>query len=188
MQPQVAQSPPAQPPEAVSLPEPVPDSTEIEAAPLPSTPPPSPETQHAPVGTAMPAQKEVHAHQEPEENSESDIQDIGDDTGVLPEQVERANNMVRSVVTPQPFCPTEQSETDSLPSSKPLQTITEVSPPQRPPSCQTQSNVTNQSSFLTRTPEKAPVQDTTPPVEDVPAAVLEPEEASEPQTAVVSIK
>lgn len=140
----------------------------------------------------MPPQREVNAHQEPEENSESDIQDIVGDTGVVPVQVSAGNGEVNSVVTPPPPSrPVEQSETDTLSCSESLQTtptITEVKPPQSPPPPQTRSDVTDGSFFTILTPKKPPVQDTTPPVEKVPAAVLKPEETSEPQTAQVSIK
>ncbi|XP_028994560.1 mitochondrial antiviral-signaling protein [Betta splendens] len=186
VRPQADQSPAAQFTGAASLPESVPpESTDIEAAPLPSTPPPSPETQRAPVATPVPPQRELKVHQEPEENSDSDIQDITGGTGIIPEQVETGTSMISSVVPAPPSCPVEHSKTDALPCSEPLQTITEVKPPQSPPPPQKQPSVNDQSAFLTRTPEKGPVQDTTPPVGGVPGTVLEPEQTSESNTAKV---
>lgn len=154
-------------------------------APLPSTPPPSPETQHTPASTPPPPPpREFNAHQEPVENSESDIQDVSGDGGVVPDPVSTAQ--VNSVVTASPSRPVEQSETDSLSCSESLQTttITEARPPQSPSPVQTNSD----RSFSMLTPEKPPVQDTTPPIEKLPAYVLEPEETSEPQTTQVNIK
>ncbi|XP_056249017.1 mitochondrial antiviral-signaling protein [Seriola aureovittata] len=140
-----APSPAGHVPEAVPPPEP----QQIEVAPPPSTPPPSP------------PQREVNAHQEPEENSESD----------------------NSVATPPPSPPVEQRKTDT-----PVQTTatTEVRPPQSPSPAQANSDVSDGSSFLTLTPERPPVQDTAPPfLEKTPAVVLEPEETSEPSTTQV---
>lgn len=191
VQPQATQSPAAPIPKAVSPPEPVPEltqSTQIEVAPLPSTPPPSPETQHTPASTPPPPQREVNAHQEPEENSESDIQDMAGDTGVILHQV--STGQVNSVVTPPLSRPVVQFETDTLSCSESLQTttVTEVRPPQSPSPIHTNSDVTDRSSFPTLTPEKPPVQDTTPLMEKVPAVVLEPVETSELQTTQVNIK
>ncbi|CAB1457578.1 unnamed protein product [Pleuronectes platessa] len=74
-------------PEAVPPPEPVPEppqATQIEVVPPPTTPPPSPVTLHTPASTPS---GEVTAHQEPEENSESDIQGISNDECVVPDQL-----------------------------------------------------------------------------------------------------
>ncbi|XP_073340527.1 mitochondrial antiviral-signaling protein [Pagrus major] len=186
VQPQAPESTAAQVPEAVSPPEPVaeaPQSTQIEVAPAPSTPPPSPETPHTEATTATPPpQREINSHQEPEENSESDIQDISGDNGEV---------SISSVDTPQPSGPVEQSESDTpscpdpLPTTTTTTTTTEVRPPRSPSPTQTDSDVTDGSAFLLTTPEKPPVQDTAPPVNIKPAVVLQPEETSEPPTTQV---
>ncbi|XP_071354457.1 mitochondrial antiviral-signaling protein [Trachinotus anak] len=185
-----AQSSAAHVPEAVPPPEPVPEppqSTPSGVAPPTSTPPSSPETPHTPASTPPP-QREVHAHQEPEENSESDIQDISVDNGVIPDQVSagKSEASANSVVTPQQSRPVEQQETDTLSHPDPVRTAaTEVKSPQSPSPTQANSDVTDGSSFLTLTPERPPVQDTAPPLSKTPAVVLEPEETSEPSTTQV---
>ncbi|XP_029317161.1 mitochondrial antiviral-signaling protein [Cottoperca gobio] len=176
-------SQPPQVPDPVSPPEP-PQSTESEVEPPPSTPPPSPETQAT---TTPPPQREITSHQEPVENSESDVQEVFGDDGVIPDQVSAGNSEVSiaSVATPQPSRPVEQFETETPSRPDPLQTTTTAtcSPPRPTP---IDSDVTNGSSFFTLTPEKPPVQDTTPPPVDLkPAAVLQPEETSEPATRVI---
>lgn len=94
------------------------------------------------------------------ENSESDIQDVSGDNGVNAGNGEAA---LSSVDTPHP------------------------EPAQSPPPTQMNSDVTDRSSFPTMTPEKPPVQDTSP-VEDLQraaAAAVQPEETSEaPATQV----
>ncbi|XP_049918091.1 uncharacterized protein LOC126401058 isoform X2 [Epinephelus moara] len=192
VQPQAPQSSAAQVPEAVSPPEPVPEppqSTQAEVAPPPSTPPPSPATPHTQPTPPPPPQRETNSHQEPVENSESDIQDVSADDVVIPDQVSAGNREVSisSVDAPQPSRPVEQCETDTA-SPDPLQTTTtstEVSPPQSPSAAQMNSDVTDGSSFLTLTPERPPVQDTSPSGDFKPAAVLQPEETSEPPAAQV---
>ncbi|XP_035530403.1 mitochondrial antiviral-signaling protein isoform X2 [Morone saxatilis] len=177
------QAPPAaQVPEAVAPPELVaepPQSAQIEAAPAPSTPPPSPEPPRTPPTATPPPQREIQSHQEPVENSELDIQDISGENGVIPDQVsaEDGEVSINSVDTPPPSHPVEECETDSLQTT----TTTEAGPPRSPSPTQIDSDVTDGSSFATLTPEKPPVQDTTPPVDIKPAAaVLQPEETSEP--------
>ncbi|XP_049452082.1 mitochondrial antiviral-signaling protein [Epinephelus fuscoguttatus] len=190
VQPQAPQSSAAQVPEAVSPPEPVPEppqSTQAEVAPPPSTPPPSPAAPHTQPTTPPPPQRETNSHQEPVENSESDIQDVSADDVVIPDQVSAGNREVSisSVDAPQPSCPVEQCETHTA-SPDLLQTTTtstEVSPPQSPSAAQMNSDVTDGSSFLTLTPERPPVQDTSPPGDF--KAVLQPEETSEPPAAQV---
>ncbi|KAL7379705.1 hypothetical protein ABVT39_004369 [Epinephelus coioides] len=190
VQPQAPQSSAAQVPEAVSPPEPVPEppqSTQAEVAPPPSTPPPSPAAPHTQPATPPPPQRETNSHQEPVENSESDIQDVSADDVVIPDQVSAGNREVSisSVDAPQPSRPVEQCETHTA-SPDPLQTTTtstEVSPPQSPSAAQMNSDVTDGSSFLTLTPERPPVQDTSPPGDF--KAVLQPEETSEPPAAQV---
>ena len=171
--------PQAQVPEAVSPPEPVaepPQSTQIEVAPAPSTPPPSPETPHTEVTTATPPpQREINSHQEPEENSESDIQDISGDNGVT-----AGNGDVSISSVDAPSCP------DPLPTTTTATTTTEVRPTRSPSPTQIDSDVTDGSDFLLRTPEKPPVQDTTPPLNMKPAVVLQPEETSEPPATKVN--
>ncbi|XP_044022844.1 mitochondrial antiviral-signaling protein [Siniperca chuatsi] len=181
--PQVPQISAAQVPEAVSPPEPVPEPqqpTQVEVAPPPSTPPPSPETKHTQATTTPPLQREINSHQEPVENSESDIQDISGDNDVIPDQVSAGNGKVsiNSVATPRP----------SRPGPDPHQTTTtstQVRPPRSPSPTQINSDVTDGSSFPMMTPEKPPVQDTTPPGDKKSAAVLQPEETSEPPATQV---
>lgn len=184
VQPQTPQSSTAQVPEVVSPPEPVaepPQSTPIEVAPTPSTPPPSPETPHTQATATPPPQRETNSHQEPVENSESDIQNISGDKGVIPNQLSAGNGEVsiNSVATPQPSPPSRPDPAQTT------TTTTEVRPPQSPSPTLINSDVTDGSSFLTLTPEKPPVQDTTPPVELNPAVVLQPEETSEPPATQV---
>ncbi|XP_016892425.1 mitochondrial antiviral-signaling protein [Cynoglossus semilaevis] len=163
-------------PEAVSPPEAVPEpreSTQIQmVAPL-VTPPPTPETPHT--------HREITAHQEPEENSESDIQAITGVT-VLPNKINTTEMEVLtdSTANSPPSHPGGQSETNTTSDPDPSKTtsVADVQAPQ----IQANSDVTDGSSFLTLTPEKPPVQDTTPPV--VLPVVVEPEESTEPSTNV----
>nr|AVJ47494.1 mitochondrial antiviral signaling protein [Miichthys miiuy] len=152
-QPQAPQSSAAQHPEA--------EAADIKVKPAPSTPPPSPETPHNQATAAPPPQKEIGSHQEPVENSESDIQDVSGDNGVSAGNDEAS---LSSVDTPHP------------------------EPAQSPPPTQMNSDVTDGSSFPTMTPEKPPVQDTSP-VEDLQraaAAAVQPEETSEPPATQVA--
>ncbi|XP_051237705.1 mitochondrial antiviral-signaling protein [Dicentrarchus labrax] len=184
------QAPPAaQVPEAVAPPELVaepPQSAQIEAAPAPSTPPPSPETPRTPPTATPPPQREIQSHQEPVENSESDIQDIFGENGAIPDQVIAGDGEVSisSVDTPPPPRTVEPCETDTPSHPDPLQTTTttEAGPPRSPSPTQMDSDVTDGSDFPTMTPEKPPVQDTTPPVDIKPAT---PEETSEPPVTQV---
>ncbi|XP_056283128.1 mitochondrial antiviral-signaling protein [Pseudoliparis swirei] len=164
-------------PEAISPPKPVPESTPVEVAARPSAPPlASPDSAHTPATTSPAPQREITFQQEPEENSESDIQDISGGDGVTPDRESADNGEVSidPVSEPQPT----PSATDTPPRPDLLQTTmtsTEVRPPQSPSPTQMNSDV------LTVTPEKPPVQDTTPP-----AVVLKPEETPEhPSTQVV---
>uniref|UniRef100_A0A3Q1F9A9 Polycystic kidney disease protein 1-like 3 n=1 Tax=Acanthochromis polyacanthus TaxID=80966 RepID=A0A3Q1F9A9_9TELE len=179
---QVAQTPAAAAaaakvvPQAVSPPEPVaepPQPTQTEVQPPPSTPPPSPVIPHTQVTTPPLQQRDVNSHQEPEENSESDI----------PDQVSSGNGEVAvdSTITPNRVV---QNEADTPSHQDQLQTAaaTEETPPRSPSPAQIDSDG---SSFLTLTPEKPPVQDTTPPVNVIPATVLQPEETSEPAATQV---
>lgn len=175
--PAVAAAAADQVPAAVSPPEPVaepPQPTQIEVRPPPSTPPPSPEIPHAQVTTPPLQQREINSHQEPEENSESDI----------PDQVSSENGEVAVESTTAPD-PVVQSEADTPSHEDRLQTAaaTEETPPRSPSPAQIDSDG---SSFLTLTPEKPPVQDTTPPVNVIPATVLQPEETSEPAATQVA--
>ncbi|XP_051803912.1 mitochondrial antiviral-signaling protein [Acanthochromis polyacanthus] len=163
-------------PQAVSPPEPVaepPQPTQTEVQPPPSTPPPSPVIPHTQVTTPPLQQRDVNSHQEPEENSESDI----------PDQVSSGNGEVAvdSTITPNRVV---QNEADTPSHQDQLQTAaaTEETPPWSPSPAQIDSDG---SSFLTLTPEKPPVQDTTPPVNVIPATVLQPEETSEPAATQV---
>ncbi|XP_047467311.1 mitochondrial antiviral-signaling protein [Mugil cephalus] len=138
-------APPTEP-----LPEP-PQPAQVEAPPRPSTPPPSPETQYSEATAAPLPYLEVNSHLEPEESSESDIQD---DTGAT---------------TDRPQLSPEHCEPGA-------RAWSEDRPPQSPSLLN--SNRTGESSFLT--PEKPPVQDTAPPVCRIPTPILQPEETSEP--------
>ncbi|KAG7510806.1 hypothetical protein JOB18_032433 [Solea senegalensis] len=170
--PMLPQSPSGQQPnipKAVSPPKPVPEPpqpSQTEVAAVPSTPPPSPETPLTPADSAHKGE-EVIAHQEPEENSESYFMDVPVEVNLMPEVTPPGVGLV---------------ETDSPLQPDPLKTAatTEIRQPESPP--QVNSDVTDGSSFRILTPEKPPVQDTMPPVGKVPAAVLEPEETSEPST------
>lgn len=160
MQPQAPQSPDPEPPQPAH----------IQVAPALPTPPPSPETHHTEAFS-----------QEPVENSESDIN--------VPDQVRAGNGEVESVEAPQPPAPVQHCETDAPSETEALQisTITtEDRPPQSPAPAQTHAEVRDGSSVLMTTPEKPPVQDTTPPVDVKPAPVLEPEETFEPPVTQVN--
>uniref|UniRef100_A0A3P8W002 Pollen-specific leucine-rich repeat extensin-like protein 1 n=1 Tax=Cynoglossus semilaevis TaxID=244447 RepID=A0A3P8W002_CYNSE len=170
VQPQDPNSTAVSPPEAVPEPR---ESTQIQmVAPL-VTPPPTPETPHT--------HREITAHQEPEENSESDIQAITGVT-VLPNKINTTEMEVLtdSTANSPPSHPGGQSETNTTSDPDPSKTtsVADVQAPQ----IQANSDVTDGSSFLTLTPEKPPVQDTTPPV--VLPVVVEPEESTEPSTNV----
>uniref|UniRef100_A0A3Q3XM01 Mitochondrial antiviral-signaling protein n=1 Tax=Mola mola TaxID=94237 RepID=A0A3Q3XM01_MOLML len=166
------------------LPEPVSEPAQIEVAPAPSTPPPSPETiRTQPASASPPPQGEIIYHQEPVENSESDIQDVSGDGDVSPDQVSAGN----VVDTPQPAGPVEQCEKDTKPQLEALQRTTpmEVRPPRSPSPTETNSDMTDRSAVNMMTPEKPPVQDTNPSADSNSAAVLQPEETSEPPAAQV---
>lgn len=153
---------PQQPPETSAVPESPPPEpvrqpqqpAQLEVAPVPKTPPPSPELQHAhAAGRSPPPQREDISHQEPVEHSEPE------DMAVILEQ--------RSTVdAPQPSSSVEQSETDAPPRGEDLQTTTPTAEvrPASPPATEVNSG------FTVITPNKAPVQDTTPPVleENIP--------------------
>lgn len=125
-------------PEPVSQPQ---QPAQLEVVPVPTTTPPSPEIQHAhAAGRSPPPQREDVSHQEPEENAETE------GIAVIPEQLS-------TVDAPQP-------------SNSDLQTTTptaEVRSPS-PPATEVNSGLTYGTSSSVTTPNKAPVQDTTPPV------------------------
>ncbi|KAF3845146.1 hypothetical protein F7725_008309 [Dissostichus mawsoni] len=181
VQPQAPPSAEAKVPEVVSPPQP----TQGEVEPPPSTPPPSPETPNTQAITAPPPQTESDSHQEPVENCESDIEDVSGDDAAMPNQRGIDRPCGPSATTP----PAEELETETPSIQDPIEitttTSTEISPPQSPSPSQMNSDVTDGSSFLTLTPEKPPVQDTTPPVDMKPAPVLLPEETSEPPVTQV---
>ncbi|KAK1894728.1 Mitochondrial antiviral-signaling protein [Dissostichus eleginoides] len=174
VQPQAPPSAEAKVPEVVSPPQP----TQGEVEPPPSTPPPSPETPNTQAITAPPPQTESDSHQEPVENCESDIEDVSGDDAAMPNQVNAGNSevLIDPVAPPQPPPPAEELETETPSIQDPIETTTttstEISPPQSPSPSQMYSDVTDGSSFLTLTPEKPPVQDTTPPADMKPAPVL----------------
>ncbi|XP_054652076.1 mitochondrial antiviral-signaling protein isoform X2 [Dunckerocampus dactyliophorus] len=100
-----------------------------------------------------------HNLQQPEEYSESDFQ------GILcadPDGVSAGEVSVGCVAPPQPAETAEQCDTDS--------------PPGRPFA----SDVPSEPSHTTLTPERLPVQDTTPPMDKVAAVDPEPEENLKP--------
>ncbi|XP_029349744.1 mitochondrial antiviral-signaling protein [Echeneis naucrates] len=143
------QSSAAHVPEAVPPPVPEPpQTTETKVVHPPSTPPPSPVTSHGPASPPLP-QREFIGHQEPEENSESDIQGIA--VSLIPDQVSAGETefSANSVVTSPLSCPDTVGTTAT----------TEVRPPQRLSPTQANSEVTDSSSLFTLKP---PVQDTTP--------------------------
>ncbi|XP_068194766.1 mitochondrial antiviral-signaling protein [Antennarius striatus] len=182
VQTQDPQSSPAPAPDPV--PE-LPQSAQVE------TRPPAPVTPYNEVLTTPPPQMvAVNTHQEPEENSESVILDITGDNGGLPDEVTAGNaeTLISSADTLQPTGPAEQNEAVS-PSCQDLLQPTAITPelrsPQTPSPAGTNSGVTNESSSLMVTPEKPPVQDTTPPVDVILPAVLHPEETSEPAATQV---
>ncbi|KAK5857763.1 hypothetical protein PBY51_010984 [Eleginops maclovinus] len=183
-----SQSPPsaeARAPEVVSPPQP----TRGEVEPPPSTPPPSPETPNTQATTTP--QTESNSHQEPVENSESDIQEVSGDDAALPDQVSPGNSevLIDTEAPPQPPPPIEELETASPSVQDSVEatttTSTEISPPQSPSPSQMNSDVTDGSSFLMLTPEKPPVQDSTPPVDIKPTPVLLPEMSGPPATQVM---
>lgn len=97
---------------------------------------------------------EATSHQEPVENSETD------DSAVIPEQR-------RTVDAPQPSSPVEQSETDTQSEEEGVWSTTptaELMPPTSPPAAPVNSEITYGSTLSVKTPEKAPVQDSTPPI------------------------
>lgn len=122
-------------PEPVSQPQ---QPAQLEVVSVPTT---SPEIQHAhAAGRSPPPQREDVSHQEPEENAETE------GIAVIPEQLS-------TVDAPQP-------------SNSDLQTTTptaEVRSPS-PPATEVNSGLTYGTSSSVTTPNKAPVQDTTPPV------------------------
>ncbi|XP_065822128.1 mitochondrial antiviral-signaling protein isoform X2 [Labrus bergylta] len=184
--PQAPQSSAAEVPEDVPPPEPVtepPKAAQIEVAPPPSTPPPSPATLHSQVAGDLSPRREIHFQREPEENSESDVQELSGDNEVIPDEAgagKAGEVLIDSVEAPEPPGPVEQSETESPSCLDLLQTTTtttEVGPPRSPSPTENDSDVTEGAPVTTMTPDKPPVQDTTPP-----AAALEPEETSKPPT------
>lgn len=174
-------------PEEVPPPEPVeepPKAAQIEVAPPPSTPPPSPATPHLPAAGSQSPHRVISFHPEPEENSESDIQDFPADNGVVSAEVgagKEDESIGGAAEIPPPSGPVEQSEGGAPACSDFLQTAAaaaEVSPPRSPSPAENDSDMLTDAAVTTMTPEKPPVQDTTPP-----AAALEPEETTKPQTA-----
>lgn len=179
--PQTPQSAADPGPKVVSPPEPVPEppkSTQIEVAHPPSTPPASPKTTHIRVTSK---ERGINFRKEPEENSESDIQNIA--AGAQVGSGDGAITVNRETTPPPPH-PTEHHEADPLRSR-----ITKKNKePESPPEAQINSDVTDGPSFYTRTPEKPPVQDSTPPLNKNPDAVSQPEEISGPPSTQVNTK
>ncbi|XP_069567772.1 mitochondrial antiviral-signaling protein [Brachyistius frenatus] len=181
------ETPESKPPKAVSSPEPVPEppqSTQVEVPSPPSTPPPSPETPHLLWATAADPQpqKQTNPHQEPEENSESDTQDVPVDAGPIPDQVSSGDDEVSVDPAPPPHRPVEQCETEAPPCTDTATVTSESTSPRSPPPSAVDSDV---SSFPTMIPVKPPVQDTMSPVDKVATAVQQPEVTSEPPATQV---
>ncbi|XP_041669477.1 mitochondrial antiviral-signaling protein isoform X1 [Cheilinus undulatus] len=184
VQPQPPQIPAAQVPEDIPPSEPTvepPKAAQIEVAPPPSTPPPSPATPHTQASAPPAPHRDINFHQEPEENSESDVQAISADDGVIPDQVsvEKEEVSIDDVELPEASDPVELSEIDTPACSDLLQTTTttEAMPPRSPSPTENDSDVADGAPVTMLTPERRPVQDTTPP-----AAALEPEDTSKPST------
>lgn len=179
--PQTPQSAADPGPKVVSPPEPVPEppkSTQIEVAHPPSTPPASPKTTRIRVTST---EREINFRKEPEENSESDIQNIAAGAQVC--SGDGAISVNRETTPPPPH-PTGHHEADPLRSR-----ITKKNKePESPPEAQINSDVTDGPSFYTRTPEKPPVQDSTPPLNKSPDVVSQPEEISGPPSTQVNTK
>ncbi|XP_012711164.2 mitochondrial antiviral-signaling protein [Fundulus heteroclitus] len=189
---QVPQMAAAQASGAVSPPEPGPQPpllAEDDVPLLPSTPPPSPEIQRAQAAETPPPQGEDTPHREPEENSESDTRDASVETSLVPEKMSpgKPEAAVSVATSPQPQQVVPHSDTETLLRTDPLQTAvaTDYAPQQSPSLTPMNSDVSDGSSFLTLTPEKHPVQDTTPPVHKVAAAVLQPQKSPEPSAAPI---
>lgn len=185
---QPAEAPPQAPPPvqtpaqvaAVSPPEPVSEPpAQDEVPPLPSTPPPSPEIQHAEAADALKPQDKNVPHQEPEENSEPDVQDASGATSSLPQ--ESSSGKMEAAVTA--VTPTQLQQQLRLQTA----VATNDQPEQSMSSSLVDSDVSDGSSFLTLTPEKHPVQDTAPPVHKVPTDVPQPQRSPE-HAAVQSVK
>ncbi|XP_038135426.1 mitochondrial antiviral-signaling protein [Cyprinodon tularosa] len=184
---QVPQVAAVQASQTVSPPEPPQSVLQDEVPPLPSTPPPSPEIQHPQVSDVWPLLGRNAPHQEPEENSESDIRDASGDASSVPLETSLGEEeaVVGVVTSPQqPLVP--HSETATLLAPDPLQTGVTTNDKQLQQPSLTPIN-SDESSLFTLTPEKHPVQDTTPPVHQVPTAALHPEESPE-QAAEQSVK
>ncbi|KAM9842031.1 mitochondrial antiviral-signaling protein [Aulostomus maculatus] len=165
------------------LPEPelpeIPQPTEAEVAAAPKTPPPSPVIPPLQANTPHAPQRELIGHQEPEENSESDILDVAEDSDGIPDLVgsENLKVLVSSVAPPRPSSPVEECETDDLDRPDSPAPTVEISPP-RSPSPTPNSRVTDASPYPS--PERLPIQDTSPPLEEEVAVTLPPEETPEP--------
>uniref|UniRef100_UPI003AB0D643 mitochondrial antiviral-signaling protein isoform X1 n=2 Tax=Centroberyx gerrardi TaxID=166262 RepID=UPI003AB0D643 len=168
-------TPPPPPPKAAPSSEPapqLPQSPQARATPPPSTPPPSPEPPRHQAATPPPPQRAVQAHQEPEENSEMDPQDGSGDKSLIPDKASAGDGEVSvdSEATADPGPAVEQREAAAPSLPHPRQATAE-------------EDRTPQS--LVTTPEKPPVQETVPPVDQVAAAGLQPEETSEPTATQV---
>lgn len=184
--PEPAPNPPAEAPKAVPSPEHVPQppqSPQTKVATPPSTPPPSLEPARRQAATPPPPQRGINTQQEPEENSEMDLQQVSGGQDPVPD---KAEGEVLVVNSPEPRRPVEQVDraVPSLP--HPVQTtIMEDRAPQILPPAQTTPTKTAGSAYSTKTPERPPVQETVPPVNKVATAVLQPEETSEPAATQV---
>ncbi|XP_072221038.1 mitochondrial antiviral-signaling protein [Leuresthes tenuis] len=158
--------------EVASLSEPVPEPLQSanEVRPLPSTPPPSPEIPRAQV-TDFP----LPQMEEPEENIESDIQHVSGAAGLIPDEVSLGNKKVAdNFVTTPPSVPLQTAVTTN---NEPLQSSTQIN-----------SDATDGSSFPTMTPVKHPVQDSSPPANQTPTVVLQPETSEATQVVESSPK
>ncbi|XP_008397039.1 mitochondrial antiviral-signaling protein [Poecilia reticulata] len=161
---QVPQMAADSPPEPISEP-PAQDELPL----LPSTPPPSPEIQHTAEGKHAP-------HQEPEENSESDVQDPSGDTGAGRKEAAAAVIVAAAVAMVASSQEQQQQQQHPVPQSGADHLQTAATTKLSPSLTSVSSDVSYGSSVLTLTPEKHPVQDTTPPAHKIP---LQPQMTAE---------
>lgn len=139
------------PPEPVSR---LQRSAQLHVVAVPTTPPPSPELQPAgAAGRSPPPPREDVSHQEPVENSE-------------PEDIQAISEQPSRGAAPQPHGSVEQSEDDTPPQGEDLHTTAapaEASSPPSPTATEVDSNLTYGTTVSVMTPNRTPIQDTTPP-------------------------
>uniref|UniRef100_A0A8C6T2T3 Caspase recruitment domain-containing protein n=1 Tax=Neogobius melanostomus TaxID=47308 RepID=A0A8C6T2T3_9GOBI len=139
----------------------------------PVTPPPSPESARGSTSPSPPPEQEdIISHQEPEENLEPAMQaqDVPNETINIPEEVdENTEASVTMVDQPAPVLATAEyslTTTTTMDSSIAPSVAAEVSP------ARSLSPMSNQDDLIL-TPEKPPVQETSPKEEKGPGVVVE---------------